>query len=69
MTRSEFTWSFNGYNTEAAGVKALDDMEEWFKQTYDMSEWTISSSVMKTACGYRAALVALKEQDSGKENT
>lgn len=61
MTKNEFHWSFNGYESKDEAEKALSNMEVWFAKTFSMNDWTVSSSISKTAVGWKAQISAVKE--------
>lgn len=61
--RSKFTWSFTGFGLENEAMKALEEMEEWFKKTYNESEWTVTTSVSQTVYGFRAEMNAQRDSE------
>lgn len=47
--------------TEADAQKSLDDIDSWFKRTFNVKEWQVTSSVFKNVTGFGAELIGKKE--------
>ena len=59
--RSKFSWSFTGYADEAEAKKSLEQMEEWFRRTFQVNEWEMKSSIYNSDSGFGASLIANRE--------
>ena len=57
---SRFSWSFSGFNTLKEAEASLDDIESWFRRTFDSAEWEVMTSIKANAYGFVAELSAIK---------
>lgn len=59
-TGSKFSWSFSGFPTQKEAEASLEDIENWFRRTFDSAEWEVMTSVQVNAYGFVAELTAVK---------
>ena len=57
---SRFSWSFSGFPTQKEAEASLDDIESWFRRTFDSNEWEVGTSIKANAYGFVAELNAVK---------
>ena len=53
-------YSFNGFATQEAAQKELDDMLVWFQNSFNTDDYTVTSGIAKTPYGWRTSFEAEK---------